>query len=122
MSSVPKGASEGRVARMTGCGYAECFVPDSRHNECAAAGLTPTCWGRLEHQHAIRRSQGGKRCDVMLCSAHHSQIDSGHRYEGLRLSNRISHWDGDSGPRWKYVIEDRDTGEVLLEIPIGGDE
>jgi len=52
--------------------------------------------------------------DVLI----HDNIDNGTRYEGLRLSNRISHWDGDSGPKDYYEIVDRTTGEVLLKLEV----
>ena len=58
----------------------------------------------------------------MLCLGHSDNIDNGTRYEGLRLSNRITHWDGDSGPKRYYVIENRDNDEVLLKLELGGQE
>ena len=122
---VPISARGASVAPLTdvlgGCTYADCHVPPERHDSCAAKDISP-CWpgiaaftGALQHQHTPKRSQGGKECHVMLCAGHHDNIDNGTRYEGLRLSNRISH--GDSGPR-DYLIEDRDTGEVLLKLEV----
>ena len=108
------------------CTYKDCRVPDYRHGSCAAKGISP-CWpqfGTLHHQHTPKRSQtprDERQCHAMLCPGHHDSIDNGTRYEGLRLSNRISKWDGDSGEKTYYVIEDRDTDEVLLKIELGGD-
>ncbi|KKL10321.1 hypothetical protein LCGC14_2557000 [marine sediment metagenome] len=105
---------------MADCTYADCRVPPERHNECAAAPISK-CWGRLGHQHVPKRSQtprDERECPAMLCLGHSDNIDNGTRYEGLRLSNRISHWDGDSGPKDYYLIEDRDTGEILLELEV----
>ncbi len=104
------------------CSYKDCRVPPERHFACAASAVSK-CWSPmpgvvLQHQHVPKRSQGGKRCHVMLCAGHHDNIDNGTRYEGLRLSNRITHWDGDGGEKWYYVIEDRDTDEVLVELGV----
>lgn len=104
------------------CTYAECFVPPERHDECAAAGITK-CWGVLEHQHVPKRSQGGKECHVMLCAAHHDNIDNGTRYEGLRLGDAIQTVNGKAF----YRIFDRDKhnlkGHALVWIEIGdGDD
>lgn len=99
------------------CSYSDCHVPPSRHNECAAKGLGK-CWnldGRthaLHHQHTPKRSQGGKKCHVMLCAGHHDAIDNGVRYEGLRLRDTIGNYpDGRH-----YIIRDRDNLDILVEI------
>lgn len=106
---------------MAECDYKDCRVPPERHGVCAAREIS-RCWDggdlHLHHQHTPKRSQGGKKCHVMLCAGHHDNIDNGTRYEGLRLSNRISHWDGDSGPHDYYLIEDRDTDEALLKLEV----
>ena len=46
----------------------------------------------------------------MLCLGHSDNIDNGTRYEGLRLSNRVV--------MGMYYIENRDTGQILLEVPL----
>lgn len=54
----------------------------------------------------------------MLCAGHHDNIDNGTRYEGLRLRDRISVWDGDGGYHRYYEIVNRETDEVLVKIEI----
>lgn len=54
-----------------------------RRLPCACKGLAPTeiakqtkCWGRVEANHVIRRSQGGEWSDLVpLCQAHHPRYD-----------------------------------------------
>ena len=101
------------------CDYADCRVPPSRHNVCAAKDISP-CWQlhitHLGHQHTPKRSQGGKECWVMLCAGHHDCIDNGTRYEGLRLSDHIVNW---SDGRRTYQIRSRDGDkEVLVELEL----
>ena len=104
------------------CDYSDCRVPDSRHNECAAKGLGK-CWGRLGHQHTPRRSRtprDKRQCHVMLCDGHVTAIDGGHRYEGLRIADRVREskdW-GVEKRRKMYEIYQRDSGDVLVSIPL----
>ena len=99
------------------CTFVDCQVPEDRHSECAAARISK-CWGRLEHQHEPRRSRGGRSCPVLLCSAHHGSCDSGLRYQGRRLGNRIDTEPGDPLSERTYVIYDRDTSEVLERVEL----
>ena len=104
------------------CDYADCYVPPSRHHECAAKGLGK-CWGRLEHQHCPRRSQtprAERQVPVLLCSGHHHAVDQGARYEGLRIADRIQEskdW-GVEKRRKRYEIYDRGSGDILVSIPL----
>ena len=94
------------------CTFIECYVSEERHR-CAARVIS-RCWGRDEHQHVPKKSQGGKRAEAILCSGHHGSADSGHRYNGRRLGNRIDTEPGDPLSQRTYVIFDRDTSEVLV--------
>jgi len=100
------------------CDYAQCYVPASRHDTCAAAGLGPDCWGDLGHQHTPKRSHGGKACHVMLCEGHADMIDNGMKTGGTRLRDYVHLKGYPEGATPHYVIEDRDTGEILKEIPL----
>ena len=99
-----------------GCDYLDCRVPPERHDECAAAPIS-MCWGwPLQHQHVKKRSAGGKACEVMLCPAHHQQLDAGHRYEGLRASNHIV--ERENGRRTYQIRSREGDKEVLVEIEL----
>lgn len=100
-----------------GCEYTECYVPPERHEICAAR-LISRCWGQLEHQHCPKKSQGGRRAEARLCSAHHGSCDNGLRYQGRRLGNRIDTEPGEPLSERTYVIYDRDTSEVLERVEL----
>ena len=103
------------VPVVSGCTYVDCRVPPERHDHCAAEGLGK-CWGVLEHQHVPKRSQtprDERECPVRLCQGHHGAIDNGGKYEGFRMEDKISEWDGDSGPRRMYQIVNRKDGAIL---------
>ena len=106
MRGLPGTRAGDAAVNDAGCYDRDCFVPDDRHNVCAAVGIGK-CYGSLEHQHIPRRSQGGRKARVMLCRDHHGAIDGGGRYEGLRIDNVLVEI---------YRISDRDSGEVLKEI------
>ena len=96
------------------CDYAQCYVPPSRHDSCAATGIGPDCWGDLGHQHTPKRSHGGKACHVMLCEGHADMIDNGMRTGGIRLKDAIAN---DFG-RESYIIWDRDSMDILVSVPL----
>ena len=98
------------------CGRKDCIMRPESHGVCAAQGIPGhDCQGyQLTKQHVPKIGMGGNNPKAKVV-AHldwliHQAIDSGERYEGLRLSNRIE--DG------VYLIEDRDSGEVLVRVEL----
>ncbi|KKM63647.1 hypothetical protein LCGC14_1509330 [marine sediment metagenome] len=88
---------------------------------CVANGQPwhKTCWWRGTPQHLPKRSQMKNPPIVAYpCWPLHDALDNGLRLDGRRVMNRISHWDGDSGPKGYYLIEDRETKEVLLKLEV----
>jgi len=107
------------------CGSRDCIRPDDEewHSQCAAASADHDCYPPTKtHQHILRRSRGGRRCDVMLCWNVHNAVDNG---EKIPFAGKIRRIKNDTAERWGeagmtriYRIIDRDTHEVLLWEPL----
>lgn len=78
---------------------------------CAATGQPwhKTCARIGTKQHWPKRSQGGKKVAQHICWPLHDAIDNGMRLDGRRLENEVV--------EGVYTVRDRDTKEVLLEVP-----
>lgn len=94
------------------CKYGNCPFPQAAHY-CWGRG-THTCFGPPTHQHWPKRSHGGRNVVAMLCLGLHDAIDNGFRFCGRRWANevtRLSDLD-------VYRLRDRETGAVILSVPI----
>ncbi|KKN54879.1 hypothetical protein LCGC14_0587720 [marine sediment metagenome] len=78
---------------------------------CCAQGQPwhKTCWRTGTPQHVPKRSQGNHGPpSAYPCWPLHDALDNGLRLDGRRVKNRVV--------MGTYFIEDRDTGEILLEV------
>ena len=102
------------------CSVKGCPWPyDLEKHVCWARGQTwHSCDGTADHQHEPRRSKGKvSRISAILCRTLHRAIDAHEKHNGRFLKNYL-------GTEWGenkyqvYCIADKDSGEILLTVPI----